>query len=82
MNNLVGCREIETLCGLRAISDSAHSRKWLGEADRWSDLEHRKSLLVFKISRCMPVPGPNPIEGNNRQKHESLYRSQSTTRGG
>jgi hypothetical protein len=48
MNNLVGCREIETLCRLRAISDHAHSWKWLGEADRWSDLAHREIASRFQ----------------------------------
>jgi hypothetical protein len=48
MNNLVGCREIETLCRLRAISDRAHSWKWLGEADRWSDLAHREIASRFQ----------------------------------
>jgi hypothetical protein len=57
MNNLVlGCRNIETLCRQRAISDRAHSWKWLGEADRWSDLAHREIAFVFKIIKSTPVP--------------------------
>ena len=49
MNNLIlGCRNIETLCRQRAISDRAHSWKWLGEADRWNDLAHREIASRFQ----------------------------------
>jgi hypothetical protein len=80
MNNLVlGCRNIETLCRQRAISDRAHSWKWLGEADRWSDLAHRENPM-----HAGPMAmGPNTIKGDShRQKHESMQRLQSVMRGG
>ena len=48
MNNLVGCREIESLCRQRAISDRGHSWKWLGEADRWRDLARREAASRFQ----------------------------------
>jgi hypothetical protein len=87
MNNLVlGCREIESLCRQRAISDRAHSWKWLGEADRWSDLAHREIASHFQNNEMHAGPmamGPNTIEGDSRrQKHESMQRLQSVKRGG
>jgi len=56
MNNLLRCREIESLCRQRAVSDRAHHWKWLDEADRWNDLAHR-GVAVLKLQR-----GPNPFE--------------------
>ena len=86
MNNLTGCREIESLCRRRAISDRAHSWKWLGEADRWSDLAHREIASRFQKNSMHAGPmamGPNTIEGDShRQKHESIQRLQSEMRGG
>jgi hypothetical protein len=87
MNNLVlGCREIESLCRQRAISDRAHSWKWLGEADRWSDLAHREIASRFQKNEMHAGPmamGPNTIDGDShRQKQESMQRLQSVMRGG
>jgi hypothetical protein len=67
MNNLVGCREIESLCRQRAISDLAHSWKWLGEADRWSNLAHREIASRFQNSSMHVGPmamGSNTIDGD------------------
>jgi hypothetical protein len=87
MNNLVlGCREIESLCRQRAISDRAHSWKWLGEADRWSDLARREIASRFQNNEMHAGPmamGPNTLEGDShRQKNESMQRLQSVMRGG
>jgi hypothetical protein len=85
MNNILGCREIESLCRQRAISDRAHSWKWLGEADRWNDLAHREIASRFQMNPMQAGPmamGPNTIVGDShRQKHESMQRQQSVTRG-
>jgi hypothetical protein len=86
MNNLVGCREIESLCRQRALSDRAHSWKWLGEADRWRDLAHREIISRFQNSPMHAGPmamGPNTIEGvSHRQIVDSVRRQQSVVRGG
>ncbi|MGA2996741.1 hypothetical protein [Bradyrhizobium sp.] len=87
MTNLIaGCREIELLCRQRAISDLAHSWKWLGEADRWSDLAHREIASRFQNNEMHAGPmamGPNNVEGDSyQQKHESMLRLQSVTCGG
>jgi hypothetical protein len=86
MNNILGCREIESLCRQRAISDRAHSWKWLGEADRWNDLAHREIASRFQMNPMHAGPmamGPNTIVGDShRQKHESMQRRQSAMRGG
>jgi hypothetical protein len=85
-NLIVGCREIELLCRQRAISDRAHSWKWLGEADRWNDLAHREIASRFQNNEMHAGPmamGPNNIEGDSdRQKHESMVRLQSVISGG
>ena len=87
MSNLrVGCREIELLCRQRAISDRAHNWKWLGEADRWSDLAHREIASRFRNNEMHAGPmamGPNNIEGDShRQNHDSILRLQSVKGGG
>ena len=86
MNNLVGCRELESLCRQRAVSDRAHNWKWLGEADRWNDLAHREIASRFQKRPMHAGPmamGPNTIEGNShRQNHEPMQRLQSVVRGG
>jgi hypothetical protein len=85
MNNLVGCRELESLCRQRAISDRAHSWKWLDEADRWNNLAHREIASRFQMKPMHAGPmtmGPNTIEGDShRQKHEAMQRLQSVMRG-
>jgi hypothetical protein len=87
MNNVIlDCREIETLCRQRAISDRAHSWKWLGEADRWSDLAHREIGSRFRNKPMHAGPmaiGPNTINGDShRQEYESMQRLQSVMQGG
>jgi hypothetical protein len=70
MNSLVGCREVESLCRRRAVSDPAHSWKWLGEADRWSDLAHREIACRFQNHPVHAGPmaiGPNTIDGDSRR---------------
>ena len=67
MNNLEGCREMELLCRHRATLDSVHRWKWLGEAERWSDLAHREAASCFQ-RRAGPMPmGPNPFESDRGQ---------------
>jgi hypothetical protein len=83
MNNLVlECRELESLCRQRAVSDRAHSWKWLGDADRWNDLTHREVASRFQNIPMHAGPiamGPNTVEGDSRrQKRQSLQRLQST----
>jgi len=59
-----GCRNIETLCRQRTISDRAHSWKWLGEADRWSNLAHREIAFRFQNNQEHAVPwqwGQTPL---------------------
>jgi hypothetical protein len=77
MNNIAGCREIESLCRQRAVSDRAHSWKWLGEADRWNELAHREIASRFQMNPMHAGPmamGPNPIEGDPRQRLQSAMR--------
>ena len=55
-NLIVGCREIELLCRQRAISDPARNWKWLGEADRWSDLAHGELASRFQNNEMHAGP--------------------------
>ena len=68
MNTLEGCRETELLCRHGATLDSVHNRwKWLGEAERWSDLAHREAASWFQ-RRAGPMPmGSNPHESDRGQ---------------
>jgi hypothetical protein len=84
MNNLVGCREIESLCRQRAVSDRGNSWKWLGEADRWRDLAHREAASRFQDRPMHQGPmamGPNTIKDDLR-RNKSMQRLQSVMRGG
>ena len=86
MKDLADVRYMERLCRQRAVFDPPHSSKWLGEAERWKDLAHPKVGDRFREKSSHPGPmvmGPNTIEGDShRQKHESMQRLQSVTRGG
>ena len=86
MSNLAECREIESLCRQRAVSDRARSWKWLGEADRWNELAHLEIASRFQGSPMHAGPmvmGPNTIEGDShRQRDESRQRLQSAVHGG
>ena len=86
MNDLAGCRYMERLCRQRAVFDHEHGLKWLGEAERWKDLAHLKVGDRFRENPVHSGPmamGPNTIEGDShRQRHESMQRLQSLTRGG
>jgi hypothetical protein len=67
MNNLVGCRDIESFCRQRAALDHEHSWKWLGEAERWGDLADREINSRFEQTPMHPGPmamGPNTIDGD------------------
>jgi hypothetical protein len=67
MNDLVGCRELELLCRHRAALGSIHSWKWLGEAERWSDLAHREAASRFHMRAGPMAMGPNPLESDRLQ---------------
>jgi hypothetical protein len=83
MKDLADVGYMERLCRQRAVFDPP---KWLGEAERWRDLAHLKAGARFREKPSHPGPmamGPNTIEGDShRQKHESMQRLQSVTRGG
>jgi hypothetical protein len=55
---------MELLCRHRAVYDSLHSWKWLGEAERWKDLAHRETTSRFHGAYTGPMAmGPNALEG-------------------
>jgi hypothetical protein len=67
MNNLVGCSDVELLCGRRAASDRQHSSKWLGEAERSRNLADREISSSVPHHHLHPGPmamGPNTIDGD------------------
>jgi len=64
MNDLIGCRDMELLCRQRATFDIQHSWKWLGEAERWKDLE---AASRFHAGHPGPMAmGPNTRQGDRR----------------
>jgi len=77
MSDVAGCRAMEMLCRQRAKVDPKHSWKWLGEADRWRELEHNKFAWRFQkrnVQQQMhagPMAiGPNTIYGDSRSKQQ------------
>lgn len=69
MNDLIGCRDMELLCRQRAMLDTQHGWKWLGEAERWRDIAHRETTSRFQAMHPGPMAmGPNTIEGDRRNR--------------
>jgi hypothetical protein len=48
MKQQMSCRDMELLYRQRAVSDSEHSWRWLGEAERWGHLAQRETASRFK----------------------------------
>ena len=63
----MSCRDIELLYRQRAVLDCEHSRKWLGEAERWEHLAQKEAASRFKKIGPMAM-GPNTINGDLRGK--------------
>ena len=77
MNDRLGCHDMEMLCRQRAKVDPKHNGKWLGEADKWRELEHREIAWRFQqrnVQQQMhagPMAiGPNTIYGDSRSKQQ------------
>ena len=67
MIDIVGARDMETLCRRHAASDPQHSWRWLGKAERWRDLAHKESASRFHAKYPGPMAmGPNSILGDGR----------------
>ena len=73
MDDLLNYRGMELLCRQRAIVEPEHTWKWLGQAERWRNLGHRKITSRFKRSNSeqpdlgpMAI-GPNTIDGDQRR---------------
>jgi hypothetical protein len=73
MDDLLNYRGMELLCCQRATVEPEHSWKWLGQAERWRNLGHRKITSRFKRSNSeqpdlgpMAI-GPNTIAGDQRR---------------
>jgi hypothetical protein len=77
MNDVANCRAMELLCRERATADPSHSWKWLGQAQRWRELEARETAWQFqRRSRQQQMHagpmamGPNPVGRDLRNKQQ------------
>ena len=61
----MSCRGMELLCRQRAVFDSEHSWKWLGQAERWAHLAQKEAASRFEKTGPMAM-GPNTIDGDKR----------------
>lgn len=62
MIDIVGARDMETLCRRHAASDPHHSWRGLGKAERWRELAQKKSKSRFHAKHPGPMAmGPNSI---------------------
>src|SRR6202521_3327349 len=75
MNDRLDCHDMEMLCRQRAKVDPKHNWKWLEEADKWRELEHREIAWRFQQRNFQqqmhagPMAiGPNTIYGDSRSK--------------
>jgi hypothetical protein len=72
MSDVSNCRAMELMCRQRAKADPEHSRKWLGQADRWHDLEKRETAWRFQRNTQQQMHagpmtmGPNPVRRDSR----------------
>jgi hypothetical protein len=63
---------MELLCRRRAMLDTQHSWKWLGEAERWREIAHRETASRFQAMHPGPMAmGPNTIKGDCRNRQEN-----------
>ena len=46
MKQQMSCRDMELLYRQRAVFDSEHSWKWLGEAERWGHLAQKDRIAL------------------------------------
>jgi hypothetical protein len=68
MKQQMSCRDMELLLyRQRAVFDSEHSWKWLGEAERWGNLAQKETASRLKEIGPMAM-GPNTIHGDLRGK--------------
>jgi hypothetical protein len=77
MSDVSSCRAMELMCRQRAKADPEHSWKWLGQADRWHNLEKRETAWRFQRRNTQqqmyagPMTiGPNPVSGDTRAKQQ------------
>jgi hypothetical protein len=77
MNDVANCRAMELLCRERASADPSHSGKWLGQAQRWRELEARETAWQFQrrdrqqqMHAGPMTMGPNPVGSDLRNKQQ------------
>jgi hypothetical protein len=77
MNDAANCRAMELLCRERATTDPSHSGKWLGQAQRWRELEARETAWQFQRRNRQQqmhagpmAMGPNPVGRDLRNKQQ------------
>jgi hypothetical protein len=77
MSDVANCRAMELLCRERATADPSHSEKWLGQAQRWRELEQRETAWQFQRRNRQQqmhagpmAMGPNPVGSGLRNKQQ------------
>jgi hypothetical protein len=77
MSDVANCRAMELLCRERATADPSHSGKWLGQAQRWRELEARETAWQFQRRNRQQqmhagpmAMGPNPVGSDLRNKQQ------------
>ncbi len=86
MSDVAGCRAMEMLCRQRAKVDPKHSWKWLGEADRWRELDiirllgdSRREMISSRCTQVRWLLGQTLstaiLVPNNKGSSRTRYRS-------
>jgi hypothetical protein len=77
MSDVANCRAMELLCRERATADPSHSGKWLGQAQRWRELEQRETAWQLQRRNGQQqmhagpmAMGPNPVGRELRNKQQ------------
>ncbi len=69
MNNISDCGYMELLCRQHAKDDPENSWKWIGQAERWRELGHRRASDFRQRRQMTAGPmemGPNLIAGKRQ----------------
>jgi hypothetical protein len=74
MSEINDCREMELWCLRRAKAEPENQWKWIGQAERWRELAHRRIAFKFQKTGQLQMHagpmqmGPNTINGDFRKQ--------------
>ena len=76
MNDVSNCYAMESMCRERAETDPKNATKWLGQAERWSELAkdenawrlQKRSAPQQQAHAGQMATQPRPVDGGSARK--------------